>query len=380
MELLGSQTPDAQRFKINKGSIMSQPTIEEIRKALSQVQEPELRQDLVSLNMVKNIHFENGVISTTIELTTPACPLKDEIKKDIEKVLMKLPGVQGTQIEFTARVQQSRAVTGKMPIEGVKNVVAVYACKGGVGKSTISTNLSVSLARMGAKVGLLDADVHGPNIPMMMGVSGRPDVSEKNRITPLANFGVKVMSLGLLKDMTLPMIWRGPMVHGAIQQLLRDTEWGELDYLIVDLPPGTGDAQLTVIQTTPLSGVVFVSTPQQVCLSDGIKGINMFKKLNVPLLGLVENMSGFTCPECHHTTDIFSKGGGEGEAKEYGIPFLGAVPIDPQVVIGGDTGKPVVISHPHSKAAEALVKMSERVAANISVVQHEKTGIEIASI
>lgn len=355
------------------------PNLDELRKVLSTVKEPELQQDLVSLNMVKELAFTDGTVRTVIELTTPACPMKDEIKNRIETALKVFPDVKKTDIEFTARVGQAKPVSGKSEIPGVKNIIAVYACKGGVGKSTISTNLAVALAQKGAAVGLLDADVHGPNIPLMMGVSEKPFVSEKNRITPLMNHHVKVMSLGLLKDAKLPFIWRGPMVHGAVQQLLRDTEWGELDYLVIDCPPGTGDAQLTIIQSVPLSGVVFVSTPQQVCLADGVKGINMFQKLNVPMLGLVENMSGFTCPHCHETTDIFSKGGGAAEAKEFSIPFLGSIPIDPLVVMGGDGGQPIVVAHPESMAAKALVGMAERVAANVSVAQFQKSSTVLSA-
>lgn len=345
--------------------------LEEVKKALMTVEEPELHRDIVSLNMVKNVTVDKGIVTVTVELTTPACPLKDELKKRVETAVSRVPWVVKVNVELTSRVVPARPVTGKMPVEGVKNVIAVYACKGGVGKSTVATNLSAALAARGAQVGLLDADIHGPNIPLMMGVNGRPSGSEKNKLLPLAAHGVKLMSLGFLADPNMPMIWRGPMVHGAVQQLLRDTEWGELDYLIVDLPPGTGDAQLTIVQSVPLAGVVFVSTPQAVSLADGVKGIEMFRKLNVPILGLVENMSGFECPSCHHVTDIFKKGGGEAEAARYQIPFLGAVPLDPRVVSGGDQGTPVVISHPSAQAAAVFNSIAERVAANVSVFQRE---------
>ncbi len=260
------------------------------------------------------------------------------------------------------------SVPQKLPLVGVKNIIAVYACKGGVGKSTISTNLAVALGLQGEKTGLLDADVHGPNIPLMMGVADRPLVSESNKITPLEAHGIKFMSLGVLKDVRIPLIWRGPMVHGAVQQLLRDTQWGELDFLIIDFPPGTGDAQLTVAQSVPLAGVLFVTTPQKVSLADGVKGLGMFQKLKIPILGLVENMSGFTCPECHHVTDIFSKGGGEEQAKEWGIPFLGTVPLDPSIVVGSDTGKPLVATNPESPAAQTIFKMAKKIAAQMKSV------------
>jgi ATP-binding protein involved in chromosome partitioning len=205
---------------------------------------------------------------------------------------------------------------------------------------------------------------------MMMGAKGRPQAAPDNKIAPLVAHGVKLMSLGFLTDADTPMIWRGPMVHGAVQQLLRETAWEDLDYLVVDLPPGTGDAQLTLVQSVPLAGVVIVSMPQAVCLADGVKGIEMFRKLKVPILGLVENMSGFECPECHHTTDIFTKGGGEKEAAEYGIPFLGALPIDPRIVRGGDSGRPIVVDQPGGNSARLFMEIAGRVAANISIQQH----------
>jgi ATP-binding protein involved in chromosome partitioning len=345
-------------------------TTDDIRRALSTVEEPELHRDIVSLNMVKEISQNEGQVSLVVELTTPACPMKDELKSRIEKAVSPLPGVKSVAVEFTSRVAAARPVTGKMDIEGVRNVVAVYACKGGVGKSTVASNLASALARQGAKVGLLDADIYGPNIPIMMGVHDRPQAAHDNKIAPLVAHGVKLMSLGFLTDANTPMIWRGPMVHGAVQQLLRETAWDDLDYLIVDLPPGTGDAQLTLVQSVPLAGVVIVSTPQAVCLTDGVKGIEMFRKLKVPILGLIENMSGFECPECHHTTDIFTKGGGADEAKKFDIPFLGAIPIDPRIVKGGDTGRPIVVAEPATATAKIFMDIAGRVAANISIQQH----------
>jgi len=348
------------------------PSIDEIKKALALVMEPELHKDIVSLNMVKGISFEKGKAEISLELTTPACPLKDEIKTSIENVVGKLAGVKSVKVEMTARVSQARPVSGKIPLEGVKNVIAVYACKGGVGKSTVASNVASALAIRGAAVGLLDADIYGPNIPLMMGLKERPQASEKpDKIAPLLAHGVKVMSLGFLINPDTPMIWRGPMVHGAVQQLLRETDWGDLDYLVVDLPPGTGDAQLTLIQSTPLAGVVIVTTPQQVSLADSVKGIEMFRKLEVPILGIVENMSGFKCPYCGTVTDIFSKGGGMEEAKDYGVPFLGAIPLDPKVVTSGDNGVPVVVKDPGSPAGKAFLHIAEWVAANLSVAQRK---------
>jgi ATP-binding protein involved in chromosome partitioning len=231
--------------------------------------------------------------------------------------------------------------------------------------------LATALALRGAAVGLLDADIHGPNIPLMMGAGGRAQVSDDNKITPIVAHNVKTMSLEYVLDSSAPKIWRGPMVHGAVQQLLRDTQWGELDYLVIDLPPGTGDAQLTVVQSVPLSGVVIVTTPQAVSLLDGARGIGMFQKLNVPMLGLIENMSGFECPHCQTVTDIFSKGGGQKEAERLGIPFLGSIPIDPMIVAGGDAGKPVVISRGDSATGRLFLSIADRVAANISLSQFQ---------
>ncbi len=348
---------------------------DDIKRALSTVEEPELHKDIMSLGMVKEISQDEGKVSLVIELTTPACPMKDELENRIKKAVSPLAGVKSVAIEFTSRVAAARPVTGKMEIEGVRNVLAVYACKGGVGKSTVASNLATALAKQGAKVGLLDADIYGPNIPIMMGATGRPQAAPNNKIAPLLAHGVKLMSLGFLTDANTPMIWRGPMVHGAVQQLLRETAWDDLDYLVVDLPPGTGDAQLTLVQSVPLAGVVIVSTPQAVCLTDGVKGIEMFRKLKVPILGLIENMSGFECPECHHTTDIFTKGGGEKEAKEFDIPFLGAIPIDPRIVKGGDSGRPIVVDQPASATAKIFSQIAGRVAANISIQQHSPQEI-----
>ncbi len=350
-------------------------TIDDIRQALTQVEEPELHKDIVSLKMVKGISIENGKIHISIELTTPACPLKDEIQKRVENAVKALPGVKNISIEMTSRVPEARAVSGKLPIEGVKNVVAVYACKGGVGKSTVASNLAVALSLKGAQVGILDADIYGPNMPIMMGVNMRPQASEKpGKIAPLIAHNTKVMSIGFLMDASTPVIWRGPMVHGAVQQLLRETDWGALDYLVVDLPPGTGDAQLTLIQSVPIAGVVFVTTPQQVSLADSLKGIQMFRKLNVPILGLVENMSGFTCPHCGTVTNIFSKDGGKSEASEFSLPFLGSIPIEPAITAAGDTGVPIVRSHPESASGKAFLHLAELVAANLSVAHFDQSS------
>ncbi len=339
------------------------PSVEQIQKSLSFVQEAETKKDLVSLNMVKRIDVQDGDVTLVIELPRPTYEPKQDLENRVGQAVKALDGVKSLSILYTAKpVASDMAPPPVQALPGVKSIIAVYACKGGVGKSTLSTNLSVALGQLGFKVGLMDADIHGPNIPLMMGLKGRPFVSDDNRITPMPGHNVKTISLGVLTDEAAPMIWRGPMVHGAIKQLLRDTNWGELDFLIIDLPPGTGDAQLTVAQTVPLAGVVFVTTPQTVSLIDGIKGINMFKKLNIPIIGIVENMSGFTCPHCGKETDIFSKGGGAEEAQKRDLKFLGAVPLDPAIVVGGDSGEPIVISKPSSPAAKALQQIAKKIA------------------
>lgn len=338
---------------------------------MSTVREPELGRDLLSLNMVKDIVLEGDKVSLIIELTTPACPLKEKIQKEAEEALRKIPGVRTAEVRLAHRVLAQKPVPDKESLPGVKNIVAVYACKGGVGKSTMSVNLAAALALDGCSVGLFDADIHGPDVPLMMGVKEKPRGVEGNKLLPPEAHGVKVMSWGLLAEEDAPMIWRGPMIHGAVKQLLRDTLWGELDYLVVDLPPGTGDAQLTLIQTVPVAGVLVVTTPQEVALLDGQKGVRMFRRLNVPLLGLVENMSGFVCPHCQKETDIFSKGGGEKEASRLKIPFVGSIPLDPDIVRAGDTGVPIVVGKPKSPQAKALRWMAQILAGQISIANME---------
>jgi ATP-binding protein involved in chromosome partitioning len=343
---------------------------EQVISALSTVQDPELHRDLVSLNMIKDMVVEDGNVRFTVELTTPACPLRGKIQNDARMAVEKIAGVKSVEVKLDARVRDDGRDRG---IEGltVKNAVAVASGKGGVGKSTVSVNLAISLAKTGAKVGLLDADIYGPNVPTMMGVDQLPPAIG-DKMIPAEVYGVKLMSIGFLVKPGQPLIWRGPMLHSAIRQFLTDVEWGELDYLIIDLPPGTGDAQLSLAQSIPLSGAVIVTLPQAVSLEDANRGLQMFNVLKVPIIGVVENMSYLELPDGTRV-DVFGHGGGESLAKEAGVPFLGTIPMDPDVRKGGDGGTPVVVSLPDSASAKALSAIAEKVAASLSVAAASKS-------
>jgi len=343
------------------------PTLTEdaVLQALATVQEPELGGNLVARNMIKDLVVDGDKVAFTIELTTPACPLKDEIQARVEAALKPI-GAQEIEVGWGATVRRSTPMTPQM-LPGVKNIVAVGSGKGGVGKTTVSVNLAVALAQSGASVGLLDADITGPNIPMMIGAEGQPVASANGKITPIEAYGVKVISIQFFLPEGQPVVWRGPLVGGAIQQFLRDVEWGDLDYLVVDLPPGTSDAQLTLAQSVPLTGAVLVTTPQQVALADVAKAFAMFKRVSVPILGLVENMSGFVCAHCGEVTDIFGRGGGERYAAENGIDFLGGIPLDVTVRQGADVGVPAVAQGQPGPAAKALEHIARAIAGKISV-------------
>src|SRR5215212_10600560 len=344
------------------------PTLTEaaIIDALRSVQEPELGRDIIALQMVKAVTIEDTRVAFTIELTTPACPLKDEIEGNARRVVQEL-GASDVQITWGAMVRRATPRQAEQILPNVKNVIAVGSGKGGVGKSTVSVNLAVALGQAGASVGLLDADITGPNIPMMLGVEGQPKASPNNKITPLERHGVKCISIQFFVPEGQPIVWRGPLVGGAIQQFLRDVDWGELDYLVVDLPPGTSDAQLTLAQSVPLGGAVLVTTPQEVSLSDVGKALAMFKRLSVPILGLVENMTAFICPHCGELTEIFGRGGGERFCQTPGLDFLGGVPLDVTVRQGGDVGVPAVAQREPGPAARALTAVAGAVAARMSV-------------
>jgi ATP-binding protein involved in chromosome partitioning len=332
--------------------------------ALRTVEDPDLHRDIVSLGFVKELRIDGGRVSFKVELTTPACPVKEELKEECRSKVSALPGVEAVAVEMTAQVRQTHA--GGPVMTGVKNIVAVASGKGGVGKSTTAINLALALKHYGARVGLLDADVYGPSMAMMFGLHEKPRISDDKKLIPLEGYGVKVVSMGFLSDPDKPVIWRGPMVHGLLQQFLRDVEWGELDYVVIDLPPGTGDAQLSISQMLSISGAVIVTTPQDVSLLDARKGLLMFRQMKVPVLGIVENMSYFHCPHCNERTDIFRHGGGRRTSEELGVPFLGEVPLDPRVVIGGDAGKPIVAEDPESPTSKAYLRIAGQVAASLS--------------
>jgi ATP-binding protein involved in chromosome partitioning len=337
-----------------------------VNDALRTVQEPELGRDIVTLGMVKDLRIHERAVALTIELTTPACPLKDEIEQNTRTALGAI-GVETVEIAWGAMVRRANPVQAEALLPGVKNIVAVVSGKGGVGKSTVSVNLAVALAQAGASVGLLDADITGPNIPLMMGLAGQPVASANNKITPLERYGVKTISIQFFVPDGQPVVWRGPLVGGAIQQFLRDVEWGELDYLVIDLPPGTSDAQLTLAQAVPISGAVLVTTPQEVSLLDVGKAYAMLRRMNVPVTGIVENMAGFACAHCGEVTEIFGRGGGERFARENGVEFLGSIPLDTSVRQGSDVGIPAVAQREPGPAARAMTTLAKTVAARMSV-------------
>jgi len=338
-------------------------TKESVLAALSKVQEPDLHQDLVTLNMVKNVEITGDKVSLTVMLTTPACPFRARIEREVKDAIIAI-GAKAVDLKMDSDVPNDGRMRGlvNMPI---RNAIAVGSGKGGVGKSTVSVNLAVALAQAGARVGLMDADIYGPNTPTMLGVEKLPPPNGQ-RLIPAEAYGIKLISMGLLVKPGQPLIWRGPMLNSAIRQFLGDVDWGELDYLIVDLPPGTGDASLSLAQALPLSGAVIVTLPQLVSLEDASRGLNMFKQLEVPILGVVENMSYLDLPDGTRM-DLFGSGGGENLAQATDTTFLGKVPIDQNVRIGGDTGKPIVVSHPESAVAIALQEISQKIAAKVSV-------------
>jgi len=347
-------------------------TEQEVLAALSKVTDPELHRDVVSLGMIKDMKVQgNGTVDFTLELTTPACPLSEEIKDNVRRAAESVKGVNSVSMKVTARVQPGKFATSDDLLPGVKNVIAVASGKGGVGKTTVAVNMAVALAMAGAKVGILDADIYGPTVPLMLHVEERPAL-EGNKIRPPIALGVKVISLGFFYNDSTPLIWRGPMVAAAVKQFLTDVDWGELDYLVVDLPPGTGDASLTLAQTIPLSGVVIVTTPQDAALSVATKALAMFKKLNVPIIGIIENMSGFVCPHCGKMTEVFGRGGARKASEAFRENYIGEIPLDVDIRVRSDMGTPVVVAYPNSPSAKAFNHLARVAAGKVSVLTHPK--------
>jgi ATP-binding protein involved in chromosome partitioning len=346
---------------------MAQLTEELILQTLRQIKDPDLHKDIVTLGFIRDLKIDGGNVSFRIVLTTPACPVKEQMEGEAHSLVGALPGVSSVKVTMDADVPKGRGIGEKVSIEGVRNIVAVSSGKGGVGKSTVSVNLAVSLALDGARVGLMDADVYGPNVPIMLGASqARPEV-EGNKLIPIEAYGVKLISMGILQPGDKPLIVRGPILHGLVKQFLSDVKWGELDYLIVDMPPGTGDVQLSLAQLVPVQGAVLVTTPQEVALIDVRRALRMFETVAVPVLGIVENMSYFIAPDTGNRYNIFGEGGGQRLAAQYGVPFLGSVPLGIEVREGGDKGVPVVVSQPESPQAQAFRKVAEEVARQVSI-------------
>ena len=340
----------------------------QVYEILKTVKYPGYTRDIVSFGLIKSVQVQGQNVEVAVQMTTNQQDVATKIQQVTEEALHALPGIGTVQVEVRLKEQvpagvqtPQQATPNVPPLPGVQNIIAVASGKGGVGKSTVATNLAVALSMAGLRIGLLDADIYGPSIPLMMGVHDKPQVTSTNRIVPFFNHGVKMQSLGFFLGENAPVIWRGPMVMKAVQQLLQDTDWGELDVLVVDLPPGTGDVQLTLVQTVPLTGAILVTTPQDLALLDVTKGAEMFKQVGAPLFGIVENMSFFTCPDCGKETEIFRRGGGQKESERLGIPLLGRIPLDPEVCDAGDTGVPVAIGQPDTKAGTELHKIAAAV-------------------
>lgn len=356
----------------------SKLTTEAVLTALRNVKDPELHQDLVSLGMIKDLSVEDGRIRFQVELTTPACPLKATIQRDCERVLRGLPGVREVAIEFGARVRGTKVGAGEVDLlPTVKNVILIASGKGGVGKSTVAVNIAAALAKHGAATGLLDADIYGPSIPIMLGVEEKPGtvmVGGVNKMTPVLAHGIPLMSIGFFVDAGQPIVWRGPMLGKALTQFMQDVHWGDLDYLVVDLPPGTGDVQITFSQQLKVSGAVLVTTPQKVALADVVRGKAMFDKVRIPVFGVVENMSYFVCDGCNKRHFIFDKGGGERAAAALGVDFLGEVPLVPQIREHSDDGVPTVVRSPESPAAEAFLAIASKLAVKLALSNARAEG------
>jgi ATP-binding protein involved in chromosome partitioning len=352
-------------------------TVDQVLNSLKGVVDPELHKDIVSMGMIKDLSINDGKVAFTLELTTPACPFNSDIERDVRSAMTSL-GLKEFNMRVTARVMEGRAISMDELLPGVKNIVAVASGKGGVGKTTISVNLALALAKAGAKVGLLDADIYGPSVPLMLGLRASPEVVN-NKIQPPEVEGIKVISMGFFYEQSQQAgIYRGPIVSGIVKQFLTDVNWGELDYLIIDLPPGTGDAPLTIAQTIPITGILIVTTPQDIAMNVAIKAIGMFNKLNVPIIGVVENMSYLQCPHCDNQIYLFGQGGGKKISDDFKIPFIGEIPLHPRIREGSDLGKPSVVTDPESVQARSFTKAAKLIAGRISIIAAQMKAQEEA--
>ena len=343
--------------------------IDDVLNKLTTVIDRDLKKDIVSMGMIKDLELKSGNLKFTLELTTPACPFNDEIEQDVRNAIKELDEIKNFDMNVTAKVMEGRDLAADEAMSTVKNIIAVASGKGGVGKSTVALNLALALSKTGAKVGLLDADIYGPSIPLMLGMTKTPMQVEDNKLQPPESNGINVVSFGFFAEQEhQAAIYRGPVISGIVKQFLIDTNWSDLDYLIVDLPPGTGDIPLTLAQTIPITGILVVTTPQQVASSVAVKAIGMFDKLNVPMLGVVENMSYFECSKCNEKHHIFGNGGAERISEKHNIPFLGAIPLNSGIMEGSDLGKPIMLTQPDSPSAEAFTSTAKNIAAQCSIV------------
>jgi ATP-binding protein involved in chromosome partitioning len=344
--------------------------VDQVMSTLRQVVDPELHRDIVSMGMIKDLSIEGGKVAFTLELTTPACPFNSEIEEDVRNRMADI-GIKDLDLRVTARVTEGRAVSMDELLPGVKNIIAVASGKGGVGKTTVAVNLAVALSKTGAKVGLLDADIYGPSVPLFMGIKETPEVID-GKIQPVITNGVKVISMGFFYEQSQQAgIYRGPIVSGIVKQFITDVNWAELDYLIIDLPPGTGDAPLTMAQTIPITGILIVTTPQDVAMNVAIKAIGMFNKLNIPIVGVIENMSYLECPKCKEHMTIFGSGGGKKVSEKFGIPFVGSIPLNPDIMANSDSGNPIPLISPKSDQAQNIDKIARLTAGRISIIANE---------
>jgi len=358
-------------MQVERGSVL---------EALKVVRDPDLQRDIVTLNFIKDLTIDGAHVAFTIELTTPACPVKDQMRDQARAAVLQVAGVSTVDVRMSARVREAVSADGtRQSVSGVKNVIAVGAGKGGVGKTTVAVNIAIALAKCGGKVGIIDADIYGPNVPIMLGMKTQL-TTDGQKIVPAEKYGLQVISMGFLTGDDAPIIWRGPMLHGALQQFFREVAWTNLDYLVIDLPPGTGDVALSLSQTVPVAGAIVVTTPQQVSLADSRRAVAMYKKLNIPTLGIIENMAYFVCPSCSHEADIFGRGGGEQMATDLGAPFLGRIPIYQPIREGSDSGVPLMISEPDSPAGRALMSAAERTAAQVSIASYNRPTIQLTVV